>query len=163
MEHSVEMAYNALQDFAHGVKKSKPGSKQQNTKPSKVAEDPSFIACIDEIERQRDFKKAFPTHPKMEKLRALAIQHFARAEIAEENKALPGDEPAKSSTKMIVYCSFRDCVDEITAMLNEQQPMIRAHRFIGQGADKRGAKGVSQKNQIAVSPTAGCLPVLTRK
>ncbi|KAG8855357.1 3'-5' DNA helicase [Serendipita sp. 411] len=89
-------------------------------------------------------------HQKMEKLRALAIQHFAAAEIAEEEKARPGQSAKRPDTKMIVYCTYRECVDEIVEMLNEQRPMIRPHRFIGQGTDKRGTKGVTQKEQIAV-------------
>jgi ATP-dependent DNA helicase MPH1 len=150
MEFSVGMAYNSLLDLAQGGKK---GTKKEPAKPtqSKISKDPNYIAIIKEIERQRNDKGSFPTHPKMEKLRMLAIQHFAGAELDEEDKANPGSKPAVSTTKMIVFCTYRNCVDEIVDMLNDQQPMIRAHRFIGQGTDKRGGKGVTQKAQIGVS------------
>ncbi|KAG8812826.1 3'-5' DNA helicase, partial [Serendipita sp. 399] len=148
-EFSVGMAYHALQDLGQGIKKN-PKKQKTEQGPNKIIQDPNFIAIIQEIERQRNVLGHFPIHPKMEKLRALAIQHFASAELAEEEKARPGQSAKQSDTKMIVYCTYRECVDEIVETLNEQQPMIRAHRFIGQGTDKRGAKGVSQKEQIAV-------------
>jgi ATP-dependent DNA helicase MPH1 len=146
------MAYNGLRDLGPGGTngKNKKAEKETQTQ-SKIAQDPDYIACIQEIERQKAIKKTFPRHPKMERLRELAIQHFAGAELEEEEKAKPGTEPAMSTTKMIVFCTYRECVDEIVEMLDEQQPMIRAHKFIGQGTDKRGGKGVTQKQQIAVS------------
>src|SRR3954470_53611 len=109
MEFSVGMAYNSLQDLGQGIKN---GAKQDAAKPAqtKISKDSNFIATIQEIERQRNVKGTFPTHPKMEKLRTLAIQHFAGAEIDEEEKSKPGSKPAASTTKMIVFCTFRDCV-----------------------------------------------------
>ncbi|KAG8759890.1 3'-5' DNA helicase [Serendipita sp. 396] len=148
-EFSVAMAYHALQDLGQGIKKTAKKENKEPT-PNKIVQDSNFIAIIKEIERQRNELNHFPTHPKMEKLRALAIQHFAAAEIAEEEKARPGQSAKRPDTKMIVYCTYRECVDEIVEMLNEQRPMIRPHRFIGQGTDKRGTKGVTQKEQIAV-------------
>lgn len=148
MEFSVGMAYHSLQDLAEGKKKDP--KKNAKPEPNKIAKDPNFIATLNEIENQKKVKGTFPTHPKMEKLRSLAIQHFAGAEMEEEAKARPGIKPAESTTKMIVFCTYRECVDEIVEMLNEQQPMIRPHRFIGQGTDKRGGKGVSQKLQLEV-------------
>jgi len=150
MEFSVGMAYHSLHDLGQGIKK---GAKKDAPKPAqnKILKDTNYIATMREIERQKDLMGMFPVHPKMEKLRTLAIQHFAGAELDEEDKALVGTKPAVSNTKMIVFCTYRECVDEIVDMLNVQQPMIRAHRFIGQGADKRGGKGVTQKAQIGVS------------
>jgi ATP-dependent DNA helicase MPH1 len=146
------MAYNGLRDLGQGGTNAKNKKSEKETQtPSKIAQDPDYIACIQEIERQKAIKKTFPRHPKMERLRELAIQHFAGAELEEEAKAKPGSDPAMSTTKMIVFCTYRECVDEIVEMLDEQQPMIRAHKFIGQGTDKRGGKGVTQKKQIAVS------------
>lgn len=146
------MAYNTLKDIGEGKKKAKgKGAEKEKETQTKISQEPDFIACMKEIERQQAIKKTFPRHPKMEKLREIAIQHFAGAELEEEAKAKPGTEPAPTTTKMIVFCTFRECVDEIVEMLDEQQPMIRAHKFIGQGTDKRGGKGVTQKQQIAVS------------
>ncbi|PVG04747.1 P-loop containing nucleoside triphosphate hydrolase protein [Serendipita vermifera] len=147
LEYSVTMGYRALKEVTEG-------GKQQAKKPtlskgdSKVSKDPNYIATIQEMERQRDIlRNRFPAHPKMDKLRTIAIQHFARAELEEEGKNT--SDSGSSSTKMIVFCTFRDCIEEIVEILNEQNPMIRAHRFIGQGTNARG-KGVSQKEQIEI-------------
>lgn len=75
----------------------------------------------------------------MEKLRALLIDYFVRA--------MDDDEHSKA----MVFVSFRSCVEEIVEFLNKDQPLIRATKFIGQGDDKSGKKGLSQKEQLKVS------------
>lgn len=77
----------------------------------------------------------------MEKLKALALEHFSQETDAEGEKV----------SGMIVFAEYRDCVDEIVLMLNEERPMLRATRFIGQGTDKQGKKGIAQKDQIEAS------------
>jgi ERCC4-related helicase len=140
------MAYRALKEMTEGG--NKQGKKSTSSKgDSKISKDPNYIATIREMEQQRDLRNNFPAHPKMEKLRTIAIQHFARAELEQESNSAGS---GSSSTKMIIFCTFRDCIEEIVEALNEQRPMIRAHRFIGQGTNTRGAKGVSQKEQIEV-------------
>ena len=90
--------------------------------------------------------RGFAMHPKMDVLRTLLIDHFA--------KQLPDDEgsdaPSKQSRAM-VFVSFRECVEEIVELLNKESPIIRAKPFIGQGTDKQGKKGYAQKQQLEVS------------
>ena len=150
MEMSVEMAYHTLQELAHGVDKD---GKKTAVKPqqSKILKDPHYMSLMKEIERQRNHQGHFPIHPKMDMLRTIAIQHFARAQMGEEDQVQADATPnPHTSTRMIVFCSYRECVEQIVEMLNEEQPMIRAHKFIGQGTDKRGGKGVTQKVQLEV-------------
>jgi ATP-dependent DNA helicase MPH1 len=150
MEMSVEMAYHHLQELVHGV--DKDGKKiEVNPQQAKILKNPHYMSLIKEVERQRNQQGHFQMHPKMTKLRTIAIQYFARAQMDEEDRVQAGGvQNPHSTTRMIVFCSYRECVEQIVQMLNEEQPIIRAHKFIGQGTDKRGGKGVTQKEQLEV-------------
>ena len=146
---SVAMAYHTLQELVQGV--DKDGKTAIKPQQSKILNDPHYISLMKEIERQRTQQGHFPMHPKMDRLRTIAIQYFARAQVDEQDRVQDGGAPnPHTSTGMIIFCSFRECVEQIVEMLNEEQPMIRAHKFIGQSTDKRGGKGVKQKEQLEV-------------
>lgn len=83
----------------------------------------------------------FPMHPKMEKLLALILQHFSDGESVKKC----------GNTKIMVFTTYRDCVEDIVETLAEHKPMIRPMKFIGQGTDKQGRKGLKQREQLAVS------------
>jgi ATP-dependent DNA helicase MPH1 len=79
-------------------------------------------------------------HPKQEKVKSIALQHFTQASQDGE------------SGRIIVFASYRDYVTEIVQHLNEEDPIIRAIAFYGQG--KRGEeRGMTQKEQLEVGPT----------
>ncbi len=71
-------------------------------------------------------------HPKMEKLR----------EILE--KQLSNDE----SSRVLVFCHFRDSVNNIVKYFNKNE-IVRAHRFVGQQT-KDTDKGLTQKEQVEI-------------
>ena len=85
-------------------------------------------------------------HPKMEKLRDILINYFG-ARMQDPTDAEPGKP---DDTRVMVFSSYRAVVDEIIQELNQNQPLIRAAAFIGQGTDKKGRKGLKQKDQIEV-------------
>lgn len=85
----------------------------------------------------------FKPHPKIEKLKTILIQHFG-SKISDEGGE-DGDD-----TKVMVFSSYRGVVDEIVQELDKERPLIRAARFIGQGVDKQGNKGLAQKDQLEV-------------
>lgn len=152
MELSTEMAYNSLKTLNSGQYDEAPGSKKSKTsaKPTKLPGNPHFQAAFREIQRQRN--EGFNPHPKMDKLRSLVIDHFAQAEI-DQDDAAPADGVERrpgGDTRMMVFISLRECVDEIVEMLERDQPLIRPARFVGQGLDKNGRKGLAQKDQLDV-------------
>ena len=108
---------------------------------------------MQELERQKNQPGGFVTHPKMEKLKMLLIEHFAQKQFEKEdavaNNAI-GAADLTGDSRVMVFCSFRQCVEEVTAFLNRDSPMIRAVPFIGQGTDKAGRKGYGQKEQLSV-------------
>lgn len=120
------------------------GSKKKPAQGKKLRDDPNFRAFMAEFERQH--AQGFTTHPKIDKLKLILIDHFG--------KKIP-EEEGEDDTKVMVFSSFRGVVDEIVEELNKDRPLIRAARFIGQGTDKQGNKGLAQKEQLAVRVYTG--------
>ncbi|KAH9950517.1 P-loop containing nucleoside triphosphate hydrolase protein [Amylocystis lapponica] len=124
MEGSIGMCYTYLSGIATDT--AEHGGKKST---GAIQKDPGFQALMKEIEAQKS--RGFALHPKMEKLRSLLV-HEA------------------DDSRVMVFVSFRECVDEVVEMLNRENPLIRATRFIGQGTDKHGRKGIAQKEQLEV-------------
>lgn len=81
----------------------------------------------------------------------LLIEHFAQKRFEKEDADLEGGrEGVTGESCVMVFCSFRQCVEEVVKFLNLDSPMIRAVPFIGQGTDKSGKKGYGQKEQLDV-------------
>ena len=95
-----------------------------------------------EFERLKTREDEFQPHPKIEKLKALVLQHFANAQNEEP------EEDGSTETRAMVFAQYRDAVDEIVEELNKEQPMIRAERFVGQGLDKAGKKVYAAGGEI---------------
>uniref|UniRef100_A0A096M7Q3 FA complementation group M n=1 Tax=Poecilia formosa TaxID=48698 RepID=A0A096M7Q3_POEFO len=84
------------------------------------------------------------SHPKLEKLEEVVLQHFnAWAQSsAETNDGV--------STRVMIFSSFRESVQEIASMLNRHAPLIRVMTFMGQASAGKGVKGFTQKEQLEV-------------
>ncbi|TCD67543.1 3'-5' DNA helicase [Steccherinum ochraceum] len=136
-EGSMGMCYNYL-------KTTFDDEKNVQKKPTKLQQDPKFQELIRELDSQR--ARGFIMHPKKEKMLDLIIQHFGSKMPDENGEEVSGSE----GSRVMVFSTFRENVDELVEMLNEHQPLIRAVRFIGQGTDKQGRKGYAQKEQMEV-------------
>lgn len=122
------------------------GKKKAPSKAKKLRDDPMFQAVIKELESQR--LRGFSPHPKMDRMKGLVVQHFA--------EKLGDDGQETERTNVMVFVTFREAVDEIVEVLNREQPLIRATKFIGQGIDKQGRKGLAQKEQLEVGVHVRC-------
>lgn len=138
------MCYNYLQELSRNKEDDGESSGKKKPKQNKFRNDPLFQVVLRELEAQRTITRGFPTHPKMERLKALVVQHFVE-------KGDDGDGPLDNvETRAMVFVTHREAVDEIVEALNFEKPLIRATKFIGQGTDKRGEKGLAQKEQLEV-------------
>uniref|UniRef100_A0A8C9W7I0 FA complementation group M n=1 Tax=Scleropages formosus TaxID=113540 RepID=A0A8C9W7I0_SCLFO len=70
-------------------------------------------------------------HPKLQKLEEVVLQHF-------------------QTTRVMIFSSFRESVQEIAAMLNRHAPLIRVMTFMGQASAGKGVRGFTQKEQLEV-------------
>jgi fanconi anemia group M protein len=81
-------------------------------------------------------------NPKLIKLREILTEHFERAKAC------------ATSSRVIVFSQFRTSVFEITNVLNESKPLIRARHFIGQGkgsgANSNNTKSTGNTNELDV-------------
>ncbi|KAG6902797.1 hypothetical protein C0995_011284 [Termitomyces sp. Mi166 len=143
IEGTLGMCYTYLQEL------SRAGDEETMVGQGKAAaalrkkglrEDPMFQAVLRELNDQK--ARDFSVHPKMDRLKTLIIEHFAQQ--------LDEDEATHDETRVMVFVTFREAVDEIVNALNFDRPLIRAHKFIGQGTDKQGKKGLAQKEQLEV-------------
>ncbi|KAG6334918.1 hypothetical protein ID866_4160 [Astraeus odoratus] len=142
MEASAGMCLSSLQQFV--AEKEKSGDDNKASKNA-LRNDATFRELLSQLSAHKARPGGFAMHPKMETLKLLLVQHFGSrmAEGAE------GDGPGED-TKAMVFVTFRECVDEIVDVLNEERPLLRATRFVGQAADKQGRKGFAQKEQLEV-------------
>lgn len=142
MEASVTMCLHSLQDLI----RNKEGSDQKKKKaPSKLKSDPTFQRLLADLEAGQKRPGGFGMHPKMETLKTLLVQHFGQR-ISDED----GEEAEVNGTRAMVFVTYRECVDEIVEVLNQESPLVKATRFVGQGVDKQGKKGFAQKEQLEV-------------
>jgi ATP-dependent DNA helicase MPH1 len=131
------MCYTYLQEIADD---SVGGDEKKIAKAARLKADPTFQALMKELETQHS--RGFSAHPKMDMLKGLVLQHFGER---------MGEAEDADATRVMVFVTFRAAVEEIVEVLNTEQPLIRATKFIGQGTDKQGKKGFAQKEQLDVS------------
>ena len=130
---SIGACYESLKEASRN-KEDDGGDGKKDKKSKSLRDDPHFKILMLELETQRS--RGFGTHPKVEKLKDILIDHFAKCD---------------DTSRVMVFSSYRAVVDEIVEELSRERPLIRASRFIGQGVDKQGNKGLPQKEQLEVS------------
>jgi len=140
------MCYTYLQELSREKDDGNvgPGKAAAASRSKKLRNDPLFQAMMRELEDQRS--RGFSVHPKMDLLKTLVLQHFAENLVDEDV-----EDHTNKGTRAMVFVTFREAVDEIVGALNSESPLIRASKFIGQGTDKQGKKGLAQKEQLEVS------------
>ena len=119
----------------------------ESDKRSGLTKDPAFQVLMDELRLQKS--RGFAVHPKLEKLKTLVVHHFGQR-LRDDDTSNAG-ERADEGTRAIVFVTFREAVDEIVNFLNQESPLLKATKFIGQGIDKKGNKGLAQHEQLDVS------------
>ncbi|XP_045423849.1 Fanconi anemia group M protein [Lemur catta] len=100
----------------------------------------SGISTIQKGDKDKNF---FYSHPKLKKLEEVVVEHF-RSWNAKNSSEKKCDE-----TRVMIFSSFRDSVQEIAQMLLQHQPVIRVMTFVGHASGK-STKGFTQKEQLEV-------------
>ncbi|XP_068083864.1 Fanconi anemia group M protein, partial [Anabrus simplex] len=77
------------------------------------------------------------SHPKMEHIRDVVVQHFEMFEQKGE------------TTRVMIFCQYRDTVVEVCHVLSRHRPLVKPMTFIGQSSGKK-SRGLSQKQQLMV-------------
>uniref|UniRef100_A0ABM5FCA9 Fanconi anemia group M protein isoform X2 n=1 Tax=Pogona vitticeps TaxID=103695 RepID=A0ABM5FCA9_9SAUR len=86
------------------------------------------------------------SHPKLKKLEEVVTEHF-RSWKEHGDQKIPEGRPA--GTRVMIFSSFRDSVQEIAEMLSQHYPAVRVMTFVGHSTGK-STKGFTQKEQLEV-------------
>ncbi|XP_062433692.1 Fanconi anemia group M protein [Rhea pennata] len=92
-------------------------------------------------------KEFIYSHPKLRKLEEIVTKHFESW-----NKGCSGQnmtENKSMDTRVMIFSSFRDSVQEIAEMLSRLHPVVRVMTFVGHSTGK-STKGFTQKEQLEV-------------
>uniref|UniRef100_A0A8C4VNV9 ATP-dependent RNA helicase FANCM n=1 Tax=Gopherus evgoodei TaxID=1825980 RepID=A0A8C4VNV9_9SAUR len=84
--------------------------------------------------------KIIYSHPKLKKLEEVVVEHF---------KSWKGCTGKCYDTRVMIFSSFRDSVQEIAEMLSQHHPIVRVMTFVGHSTGK-SMKGFTQKEQLEV-------------
>ncbi|NXX97074.1 FANCM protein, partial [Centropus bengalensis] len=84
-------------------------------------------------------------HPKLRKLEEIVTEHFKSWKM--ESSVAAADSSV--DTRVMIFSSFRDSVQEIADMLSRLSPVVRVMMFVGHSTG-RSTKGFTQKEQLEV-------------
>ncbi|XP_036448740.1 Fanconi anemia group M protein [Colossoma macropomum] len=132
------------------------GSKESSRARNELQHSPVFMALYRDMEdmflalTKGPNEQYFYSHPKLQKLDEVVQQHFST--WSENSGSCPdsGNISGGINTRVIIFSSFRESVQEIAEMLNRHQPLIRVMTFMGQASAGKGVRGFTQKEQLEV-------------
>ncbi|KAI9883662.1 MAG: Methylthioribulose-1-phosphate dehydratase [Watsoniomyces obsoletus] len=132
--HGVGPFYHYLSNFRGETEK---GSKYRK----QILESPPFVTLMNQARAWLNTSN-FVGHPKLEYLQQVVLNHFMDAENNPR-----GPDGSQTPTRIMIFAQYRDSADEIVRVLKQNEPMVRAHVFVGQAGTK-GSSGMSQKSQL---------------
>ncbi|KAJ2962042.1 hypothetical protein NQZ79_g2805 [Umbelopsis isabellina] len=110
-----------------------------------IARNPELIKLLRDLERMHE-QPSYVGHPKMDKLLFAVLQHLNGSE---SSTLETGSNQPRGDTRIMIFSSLRESVNEIVSFLSKHEPMIRCSSFVGQ-AESKGSKGLNQKAQQEV-------------
>lgn len=147
------MAYSYLKEIC--TKDDAPKNQQAQNK--KLQESELFKKVVSTFEAcKATHNGSFPRHPKLNMAIKLLVNYFGSDSDVDSNGGSDGgsdDESVKGNLnkpKAMVFVTHREAVNELVEALGTEGPKIRPSVFIGQGMNKHGKKGQSQKEQLEV-------------
>ncbi|XP_074960503.1 Fanconi anemia group M protein [Phalacrocorax aristotelis] len=95
-------------------------------------------------------KEFIYSHPKLRKLEEIVIEHFKSwKKGCSDQVTAEGTSVEAVDTRVMIFSSFRDSVQEIAEMLSRLSPVVRVMTFVGHSTGK-STKGFTQKEQLEV-------------
>ncbi|KAM4666287.1 Fanconi anemia group M protein isoform 2-T2 [Amazona ochrocephala] len=95
-------------------------------------------------------KEFIYSHPKLKKLEEIVIEHFKSWKKECSDQVTTGSPSVDAvGTRVMIFSSFRDSVQEIAEMLSRLHPVVRVMTFVGHSTGK-STKGFTQKEQLEV-------------
>lgn len=106
---------------------------------AKFIADPNILKLMKMIPERMEGPN-FVSHPKVERLIGLVINHFVQHQ----------QETNGVETRVMIFSQYRESVIEIVGHLEKHSPLVKVMSFVGQASSKTGTKGMNQKEQLKV-------------
>ncbi|KAI8583153.1 hypothetical protein K450DRAFT_117555 [Umbelopsis ramanniana AG] len=110
-----------------------------------IARNPELKKLLRDLERMHE-QPDYIGHPKMDKLLAAVLQHLTQSD---QNRPNEDVNDQVEDTRIMIFSSLRESVNEIVTFLSKHEPIVRCTNFVGQ-AESKGSKGLNQKEQQEV-------------
>ncbi|KAK3563242.1 hypothetical protein QTP86_019351 [Hemibagrus guttatus] len=146
-----QMGLRSLFLFAQNIMS---GSKETSRVRNELQRSPVFMDLYREMEAmflspsKGPEEQYFYSHPKLQKLDEVIQEHFSTWAKRSGSATDSGDKA--ESTRVMIFSSFRESVQEIAEMLNRHQPLVKVMTFMGQASAGKGVRGFTQKEQLEV-------------
>ncbi|XP_076442631.1 Fanconi anemia group M protein-like [Babylonia areolata] len=136
--HGLRSLHNFLEGIVNGTK-SYGRTRTELMKNADFNEVKEILNAKFQPSGQPQDRPAFLVgHPKLVKLEEVVLEHFHRFQAAGQ------------ATRVMIFSQYRDSVQEITAMLQQHDPLVKVMSFIGQSSVGKSTKGFTQKEQLKV-------------
>ncbi|XP_026554579.1 Fanconi anemia group M protein [Pseudonaja textilis] len=155
----LQMGMRSLHTFLHGIM---DGSKGMTRAKNELGRNEEFMMLYSQLENMfldsassngniielgaENTKTFIYSHPKLKKLEDVVLQHFRSWRKHQDQIT---SEVTPTDTRVMIFSSFRDSVQEIAEMLNYHYPLVRVMTFVGHSTGKN-TKGFTQKEQLEV-------------
>ncbi|KAJ3221052.1 hypothetical protein HK099_003808, partial [Clydaea vesicula] len=137
-QHGIRVFHSRL---SHYIDESKQAGNKISNARRQLLNNPEFNRIMSYMnELIADIN--FISHPKIERLVGIVVQHFIENEEIKETE--------KRETRVMIFSQYRESVEEIKEVLSKHEPLIKIMSFVGQSSGKRSGKGFSQKEQLEV-------------
>ncbi|XP_062593616.1 Fanconi anemia group M protein-like [Saccostrea cucullata] len=141
--HGLRSLYNFLEGTINGEK----GHGRTRTELMKIPDFSDLMNMLCEkfgkMKGQREGNSFVSGHPKLAKLEEVVLDHFKSIEDSCNGQS-------EVTTRIMIFSQYRDSVEEITSMLQQHEPQVKAMSFIGQSSAGKATKGFTQKEQLKV-------------
>ncbi|XP_070604865.1 Fanconi anemia group M protein isoform X2 [Erythrolamprus reginae] len=155
----LQMGMRSLYTFLRGIM---DGSKGMTRAKNELGRNVEFMMLYSQLENMfldstssngninelgtENTKTFIYSHPKLKKLEDVVLQHFGSWRKLQDQTT---SEVTPTDTRVMIFSSFRDSVQEIAEMLNHHYPLVRVMTFVGHSTGKN-TKGFTQKEQLEV-------------
>ncbi|XP_068194449.1 Fanconi anemia group M protein [Antennarius striatus] len=145
----IQMGLRSLFFYFQGIM---DGSREMSRARNELQRTPNFMELYHEMEAMFVKPSAGPdepfiySHPKLTKLEEVVLQHFRSSDETSSNS----DGQREVGTRVMIFSSFRESVQEIATMLNRHGPLIKVMTFMGQASAGKAVKGFTQREQLEV-------------
>jgi ERCC4-related helicase len=141
----IRAFYEKVHAFILEIKQKSNSSR----KKLELVKNQAFISLMQMLEEKMT-EKDFSSHPKLDILVEVVVEHFKKHEKTIQDAMKHGDLDIQNETKVMIFSTLRSSVEEICNLLEKHSPLVRPSIFVGQATSGKNNIGMKQKEQLMV-------------